>query len=307
MTTPFESTRERYGITLAWTYRYLRIGISAAVLALLSAVTIESTRIGVLHSISAYYYTDARNIFVAALLVISFGLLALSEPGVERTLRTVAALFGPIIALCPTSIPEHAVPGIALVCPVPSASVCVPEPYRSEVAVGIGTYLIIAVVAWAVVLVLKASVPGRLRPAVPSLAITGAVILLVAVTDLGWHEAFIDNAHGLAALAFFATAAALAVVSATRRYNERYGYVLPRGFRAAYLVIAVGMVGAVLAVLTIVIVQAVLGIHLAILIPELVELVLFFAFWVLQSIHKERVIWAERPRTPGDALDGSAV
>jgi hypothetical protein len=128
------------------------------------------------------------------------------------------------------------------------------------------------------------------------------VIALVAVAYLGWHDAFIDNAHGVAALLFFAVFAALAVVNATRRYNERHGYVLPRGFRAAYVVIAVGMVGAVLAVLTIAIVGAVLGTHPPILVPELVELVLFLAFWVLQSIHKEYVIWAERPRVPGDGI-----
>ena len=44
------------------TYRYLRIGTAATVVAIFTAVASASTVVGMLPSVSAYYYSPARDV-----------------------------------------------------------------------------------------------------------------------------------------------------------------------------------------------------------------------------------------------------
>ncbi|MBO9577168.1 MAG: hypothetical protein J7480_00180 [Microbacteriaceae bacterium] len=260
------------------TYRYLRIAIAATVVALVAGVAIESTRIGLLNSISAYYYTDARNIFVASLIACSLGMLVLSEPGPQRTLRAIGALFAPLVALIPTTTSSGSVPGLEFVCPG-GARLCVPEPFETEVTVGIGTYLIVAAAGWVTALVLRLRRPAADRTSGATLVVAALVIAAVAAVDLLAHDWLVFWGHGLAALAFFGVFAALAVVNAVQRTPP-----VARAARIVYVLVALGMVGAVVAVLVIGIVSAETGESIPILGAELTELGLFFTFWVLQTV-----------------------
>lgn len=269
------------------TYRYLRIAIAGTVVALLTAVAIESLRVGVLKSISAYYYTDARNIFVSSLIACALGMLVLSEPGPQRTLRAVGALFAPLVALIPTTTHSGSVPGLKFACPG-GETLCVPELYRSEVTVGIGTYLVVAVIAWVVALVLQLRRRSDRRAAMPTLVIAGAVILAVAGSDLLAHDWLVQLGHGLSALVFFGVFSALAVLNAVKPGP------VPRVTRVVYVIVAAGMVAAVVAVLIAGLISAETGRSIPILVPELVELVLFFTFWVLQTVDGARLSAATR-------------
>ena len=59
------------------TYRYLRMSIAGTVVVIASAVVVATARVGWLPSISAYYYTPARNAFVGALVASGGNLAAL--------------------------------------------------------------------------------------------------------------------------------------------------------------------------------------------------------------------------------------
>lgn len=263
------------------TYRYLRIAIAGTVVALLAVVAIASFRIGLLKSISAYYYTDARNVFVASLIACALGMLVLSEPGPQRMLRAVGALFAPLVALVPTTTHSGSVPGLEFDCPG-AETLCVPEPYRTEVTVGIGTYLVVAVIAWITALILQLHRPRGRRSATPTLAVAAAVILTVAAADLLARDWLVQLGHGLSAIVFFGVVSALAVVNAAQRGP------VPRVTRVVYVIVAAGMVAAVAVVVVAGLVSAETGTSIPILVPELVELGLFFTFWVLQTIDGAR-------------------
>ncbi len=88
--------------SLQRTYQYLRIGIGAAAVVIGVAVLFDWISTGELRpSISDYYDSPARNLFVGSLIAVSLGLFAISGRGVERVLLDVAAMFAPLIGLVP--------------------------------------------------------------------------------------------------------------------------------------------------------------------------------------------------------------
>lgn len=86
------------------TYRYLRIGIVGLVLLLAMSVGIERTRSHCWQtSISAYYYTPVRAIFVAGLLAIGLCLIVIKGRGLEDAALNFAGMLAPVVAVVPTS------------------------------------------------------------------------------------------------------------------------------------------------------------------------------------------------------------
>jgi hypothetical protein len=90
------------------TYRYLRIGMVGAVVLLGAAVALERLKVGSLGracwqtSISAYYYTPARAIFVGGLMVIGFALIMIKGRGLEDVFLNFAGMLAPVVAVVPT-------------------------------------------------------------------------------------------------------------------------------------------------------------------------------------------------------------
>ncbi len=89
------------------TYRYLRLSLVGLVLLLLFCVWLE--RLGGaeankhLGSISAYYYTPARSVFVGALVAIGISLAAIvGRRGFEDSALNIAGMLAPVVALVPT-------------------------------------------------------------------------------------------------------------------------------------------------------------------------------------------------------------
>ncbi|MFC8682648.1 hypothetical protein ACFT30_14110 [Microbacterium ureisolvens] len=263
--------------SLERTYRYLRIGIAGTVVAIFVAVAQAATTYGWLTSVSDYFYTPARNVFVGALIAVSLALFALSGRGAERALLDAAALFAPLIALVPTTVAAGAVPGVDVTC----EARCFPPAYEADVANGMSVYLVLGVLVLILALVLGALGQVSLRAVWPSLLIAAIVLAAAGLTWAFAREAFLAQGHFVATTAFFALFAAVAIRSAFPRRGPRPSPVV----RVLYIAIAAGLV--LLLVLYVVLLpQADASGIPIVLIIEAAALALFFAFWVVQGIEK---------------------
>ncbi|MFB7884642.1 hypothetical protein [Microbacterium sp. NPDC056057] len=263
--------------SLERTYRYLRIGLAGTVIAIFVAIAQAATTYGSLTSISDYFYTPARDVFVGALIAVSLALFALSGRGSERALLDAAALFAPLIALVPTTLAPGVVPGVD----VPCTGRCFPPAFEADVANGVVVYLVLGILLLLVALLLGALGQISLASVWPSLLIAAVVI---AVTGLTWafaRDAFLQNAHFIATTAFFALFAAVAVRGAFPRQGPPPAPV----FRVLYTTIAVGLVLVLVAYVVLLPQASGSGIPI-VLIVEAIALALFFVFWVVQGIEK---------------------
>lgn len=263
--------------SLARTYRYLRIAIAGSVVVLFVAIGVAVPEVGLLPSISHYFYSPAQAVFVGVLVAVSVALFALSGRGAQRVLLDVAAVLAPVIALVPTPLVPGSVPGVAVACESGAES-CIPAALRAGVDNGVLTYLIAG--AGVVILVAALVAAGRVERRGAMLSVLLAAGVLVAV-GLGWwlaRDAFLRWAHLVAAVSFFLVIAASSVAVALA--PSPVG--APGWLSGAYLAIAVAL-GAV--VLTIPVYGGLtLGPVDGVLLGEVLALVLFAAFWVLQSV-----------------------
>jgi uncharacterized membrane protein len=88
-----------------WTYRYLRIGMVGAVVLLAASIAIERSKVDCWQtSISAYYYTPVRAIFVGTLLAVALALIAYKGKGTWEDLSlNFAGMLAPVVAVAPTT------------------------------------------------------------------------------------------------------------------------------------------------------------------------------------------------------------
>ena len=267
--------------SLQRTYRNLRIGIAGTVVVILVAVAVAASRVGVLPSISAYYYTPARTVYAGALIAAATAIVALSGRGLQRALLGAAGLFAPVIALVPTPLPAGTVPGYEGACP--AGTNCVPADALPDIDVGVVTYLVVASLTVAVSVAVT-SAAGTIRDSLPSLAAAAAVIAAVFAAWTWARDAFVMNAHLVAAVFFFGLVALTAVVNA---FSPPRPGMPPRWRIALYWVVAVAMTVDI----AVVVVAASTGLGVramppSILVGETVALLLFLVFWVLQSLEK---------------------
>jgi len=261
------------------TYRYLRLAVAGTVVALFVAVVAAATFVGWLPSISDYFYTPARSIFVGTLITISLALVALAGNGVERVLLDAAALFAPLIALVPTTVAPGTVPGVEVTCP----RSCFPAAYTDDVAVGVVVYLVLHGLGIAASVLLVAARQVRLRTVWLSLLFAVALLVAVAYTWFAMPALFLMWAHYVAAFAFFGFFAAAAVLAAFPRRGARPGM----RFRVAYTAIAVGLV-VVLIVFAALIPESMTIELPVVLLSETAALILFLVFWIVQCVEKWR-------------------
>ena len=265
--------------SLQRTYRYLRMSIAGAVVVIFTGVAIAASQIGWLPSISAYYYTPARNVLVGALVAASLALLALSGRGIPRGLLDAAALLAPLVAFVPTPLLPGDVPGVPG-CPAPG---CVPEQFQPDIDAAVLTYLV--VVAGVLLVGVILAVARQVDRA--AVAASVAIGVVVAVTVLGtWlfaRDAFLTTAHFAAASLFFLLIGSVAVVNA---FPGRAGLRPSPMFRRLYVFVAVGMVVDVVAAVVVLVARPPGAPIPWILILEALALGLFLLFWVLQTVEK---------------------
>ncbi|MDX2375881.1 hypothetical protein M4I32_03600 [Microbacterium sp. LRZ72] len=266
------------------TYRYVRVGIVGAVLLLIVGVVTGAIIAGPVTSLSAAYYTPARDLFVGAIFAVAAALIALSGRSLEQALLDNAAILAVVIAVVPTPVGPGDAPGSAAVCP--TAATCVPEEYVPTVATGVISLVIVGVLGLVAALALarvQATMTHGFRVAL------GAAATLVIGTGLWFALApagFLAYAHVTATVAFFALIAAVAAIDAVAPTRGRRG----GGIRGLYLVVAGGIV-VTIAVLVVVLTLRLAGIDLAadwgvpiVLWGEILALVLFGVFWVTQTV-----------------------
>lgn len=223
--------------TLVKSYRYLRTAMVGLVLCLAVAVLYQTGRQGsILSSISAYYYTPAQAVFVGALIAIGVCMIALQgTTEAEDVLLNIGGMLAPVVAIVPTarsadyraalaacrqsdgsSFADQAL--TAVDCPsvralADATQANIENNMVALLAVGAAGLLATVVFAW------RDRHPIRAFRASFTVAVVVYALAFLAFTV--YEEAFIDNAHYVAAVGLFACIVAVAVVNALRHQGER--------------------------------------------------------------------------------------
>jgi uncharacterized membrane protein len=229
------------------TYRYLRLGIVVAVFVLIVGLIEERIDAGCLKSsISAYFYSPVRALFVGGLMAIGLALIAIrGRTRAEEVLLNLAGMFAPVVALVPTTPSTDCPSSIAT---TPAPTVPPQEPLPDWVLRQIDNNLLAYLaVAGAVILALLGWwVFARFRrPDLsldkPASWLLGSLLIYAVVVGIGVvvyvnSDKFKEYAHWVAALAMFACFFVVVVWNALRWKTRG-----PR-YAKAYGAIAIGMV-----------------------------------------------------------------
>lgn len=282
------------------THRYLRLSLVFVVFALLTSVLIQTVvtawdplTLGwnLLPSISHYFYTPARNIFVGSLIAASLALLALSGRHRAATLLDVSAIFAPLIALIPTGIaPDQIVDGLTC----RQTEDCVPVEYLGDLRVGVATYVIVVI---AMVITLTAiRTKKEIRTQSARLVSTIAVVTAVVLAALAFIPAlnadfpfnfwpFPQSIHFAATLLFFGTFAAVPIMHSFGSVDDNETAPTPRQ-QAIYRWITWLMVANLVMLFAGFILRRFLGDFPIVLIGEAIALCLFAWFWWVQTFQR---------------------
>lgn len=257
------------------TYRYVRLSMITLVVGLAAAVAVERSKAPggcFQHSISAYYYTPVRGMFVGGLVGIGVCLVALrGNTDAEDALLNLAGMLAPVVAFVPT----------------PSAGSCSSTPgvagHRSaDVFNSMTALFVLGAVGLALTAWLLWKDPERSRASVVGFAL-GAALLVAAVLVFALARGFfLRNAHYTAAVTMFAAVVGVVVLNALGFHRKRVaeGRAPAHPLTNRYAVIAGAMLAATGGIgvwdLTV-------GWDHAVLWIEGTLIALFGAFWVLQT------------------------
>lgn len=258
------------------TYRYLRGGMAVMIVMLGAAVLIERWHATCWQtSISAYYFTSAQAVFIAALCAIGAMLIVYKgSSDTEDVLLNLAGILAFIVAMDPTSRP-------VLLC--------------GSADLNIGGQSAIAN-TWAVVIALAVSRAAswwmyRRTGTAPRRSALGtaavwvqrlllAVGLITLVTAPEWFRA---NAHGIAAVAMFAAIILTVVITAFLAGNQDADKCPHRRrYQRIYQVIAVVMVLTLAAAVCLH--QILDGFNHAVIVIEAALIAEFAVYWVVQTV-----------------------
>lgn len=258
------------------TYRYLRIGMVAAVVCLATAIAIERSKVSCWQtSISAYYYTPARAVFVGGLIAVGFALVVIKgRSSVEDICLNFAGMFAPVVAVAPTTD----VGACWSIAPIPR-----PVSDDGELAPWVRAFVennlqalllagVIALIAAAAIALASRHTDGITTGAWISLAVTIVVLAGSWLLLKNWSD-FYTRAHGFAAVLMFTFLIGAVASKAWGNWNSAQ-----RRFAPVYGVIAVAMAagGGVIAGLR-------LGGDHTVLFLEAFEIALFAVFWIVQT------------------------
>lgn len=270
---------------VVYTYRYLRGAMIALLLMLLLSVGYqwwwETDHSCWLGSISAYYYTPARTVFVGSLCALGASLIAYKgHSSEEDVLLNFSGFMAFVVAMVPT-VPDFSCG--------PNAYTQTPAEIAAAVRNNIWSLVVVAAIGAVIVAALKRGAMVRdaaARPTARSVVVTLAcagVLLVELALFLVLRERFIALSHGIAAATMVAGVIAVMVLSALRT-EERHRAVgddSGRGYRRIYLAIAVALTAALAA--TVVAALTVTGFAHLVLVAEVIVIVLFATYWGVQT------------------------
>ncbi|WP_176697055.1 hypothetical protein [Microbacterium sp. 3J1] len=291
------------------THRYLRLSLVLIVFALLVAVALQSVVVSwepltfgwqPLPSISHAFYTPVRDVFVGALIATSVALLALSGRSRATTLLDVCAVFAPLIAIVPTGVVPTAigVSGIAdavvrdeTSCPGPVD--CIPVEYIGGAKAGIAVYalVVLAVVITMAVIRAQTRTPNRAAVVVSAIALVTATAMAALAFVPALDDAFpftfwpVHSIHFVVTLVFFSVFAAVPILYAGGPLDPDETPPTPIQ-RTIYRWIAGLLIVDLLLLVAAVLFRQVFGETPVVLIGEAVALILFGAFWWVQTFQR---------------------
>jgi hypothetical protein len=268
------STRDLTDRDALVTYQTLRIGMVGAVGFLASAILIEIVRRGAVESsISAYWYTPVRPVFVGTLIAIGIALIVIKGPNAwEDTFLNFAGLFAPIVALVPTRLPGQ--------------DDLTDADTLALVENNVGALLVIGALGIAASVILRRGDLFQPRHVADVVRLWGTAALY-GVTLLVFvfvRSALTRWGHDVSAIGMFACMAVVVYIT-SRREDVRSDW-LRRAYQWIAGIMLVTLIGA--AVLRIVI-----GFDWTYLIfaVEVVEIGAFVVFWALQTREHWRASW----------------
>src|SRR6478609_466350 len=276
--------------TYRWTYRYLRWVMVAALVALFASVLIQSVLAGCwLGSVSAYYYTPARTVFVGGLIAFGAALIAYKGRAPEEEVAlNFAGYMAIIVAIVPTG----------------ESDTCIATGFgqsREQVADAVVNNIWSLLVTTAIVVALVLSLrrhkdKNKVAPdtAAPvdaprehshKLAVILSVACVVVLVAELWYflvrpEQFIERSHGIAALTMVFALVGVMVFNAWRVDHQekllgKWNYGIVYWVHAGVLVVLAAVVLAL---------QYFVPNDLLILTLELIVFGVFISYWILQSI-----------------------
>jgi hypothetical protein len=282
------------------TYRYLRLGIVAMVVFLASSLTIEASKANCLQtSISAYYYTPVRSVFVGTMIAIGLCLIVIKgSTWFEDLFLNIAGMLAPVVAIVPTSEAGHCWSITPNPLPIDSNGALAPWVVANidgNMKALIYAGLFGLIVAFLIALLANGG-PVKLAKNVEPGTHFGLALAL-AIVVFGWWafhywDGFETHAHSYSAIAMFGFLAIAIASNALQRRKDP-----PKVYFWLYSAIAALMVGSGAVMLA-------LQSHFdhMVFVLEATEITLFAAFWLVQT--KElwddtiRPLTDEPPTTP---------
>jgi hypothetical protein len=268
------------------TYLYLRVGLVALALFLAASLVIEMAFGDTewLGSISAYYYTPVRSVFVGTLCAMGECLIAIKgrDRPREDLMLNLAGMCAPVVALVPTPL-EDAACG--------SATRCVPDAFVPGVVNNVQALLVVGVAG-----VLFAARTIRRdtheRGDLLAIGVSAGGLVGFALWFFIGRDSFLDYAHYGTAVPMFGLIVAVALVNAAK-VDEfvAEGGTLTVGqaetYKKAYRAIAYFMGVVIGGALVLFVVKAATDSQPFahwVFVVEALLLAAFTAFWILQTL-----------------------
>ncbi len=285
---------------LLTTYRYLRMSLVTVLALLAFGVLLEmlTSADPPLTSISAYYWTPVRSVFVGALVAVGVGMIVIkADNELEDIFLNVGGVLAPVVAFVPTAEVGTCV-APASGGPVPALPPATVEGITNNVGALLGAGALALLIFLTLVRLARDPAPGtpplsrRIRFArIIGTAVVAGLFAAAWIWFSTGRQSFECHAHDAAAVVLFICIVAVTVLNAVTRYLERR---TPDGpVRAAlngYTALAVLM-----AIVMAVGLARMSSWDYAILFIEAGVLALFLVFWVAQS----KELWDRGVRHPG--------
>ncbi|MDF2145343.1 hypothetical protein [Knoellia sp. p5-6-4] len=274
------------------TYRYLRVAMVLLVLLLTAAVALQVFGPAPdcwQRSVSAYYYTPARAVFVASLCAIGACLVIYrGNTDAEDIALNASGLLAFVVAFVPTQVDDA--------CPASNA----PSPAELDAAVTNNVWALYAAgvaltaVAWFLRNLTAPDERGGSLSLWP-LVFSGVAVVVFPFVFVNWHDAVRDHGHDVAAIALFAGIVVVVGMNALGlAAHSDGGRPLARRAANRYTVVGLAMVATFVGVL--VVHWAVPGFLQWLFWLEALLLAEFAVYWVLQTVELWNVV--ERAEAP---------
>lgn len=278
------SGTQQQDVALVLSYRFLRCGIVVATAMLVVSVLVEIGRSDwcVRDSISSYFYSPARTMFTGGLMAVGLCLIVLQGDGdVEEVALNLAGLWAPMAAIIPPGVTVacdarfDGLVGTQAIAAKQDEIVGLAKPGLLNNIIAYSSVALLVIVLLAIFARQFTTQPNRVKPMRTALLVYAVVVV---AWSYGAYQLWLDRAswaHMLSAVLMFVGFAVVVIHNGWRRPDA------PRWYRTWSRRIFFGMV--ISAVVWGSMITGPLEVRWAVFALEMSELLLFGAFWVMQT------------------------